>query len=82
MPVISPFLHDEVVDFELAGSTLDNLLFHCALGDKPVYDYLLLLPDSMSSVDCLQVYLRVPVAVKYDDDVGIVQVDAETTSSR
>jgi len=36
----------------------------------------------MRSIDGLEVYLRVPVRVEQDDDVCLVQVDANTTSPR
>jgi len=46
-------LHDEVVYFELAGSSFNYLLFHRALGDKPVDDNLLLLANAVRSVNRL-----------------------------
>ena len=42
---------------------------------------LLLLADPMCSVHCLQIHLGIPVGVIEDDDVGGVQIDAETSGT-
>ena len=54
-------LHDQVVNFQLAGGSLYNFLFHGALSHEPVYINLLFLADPMRSVDCLQVHLWIPI---------------------
>ena len=42
--------------------------------------YLLLLTNSVGSVHCLQIHLRIPVTVKQEHHVCCVQVDPKTAS--
>lgn len=63
-------LHDQVVHLQLASGTLNNLFFNSALCNKSVDNYVSLLADSVCSVDCLQINLRVPVAIEDNDNVG------------
>lgn len=73
-------LHDQVVHLELSRSSLNDLLFNGSLSHKPVHDYVLLLADSVSSINGLEINLRVPVRVKNDYDVGLVKVNAYSSS--
>lgn len=75
-------LDDDRVEFELDGLSLNDLLLNRVSRDEPVNIDLLLLADSVRPVHGLQVYLRIPVAVKQDDVVGGHQIDSETTGPR
>jgi hypothetical protein len=68
-----------VVHFELAGCSFHDFLLDRALSDQPVNDDLLLLADPVRAVDRLQVNLGVPVAIKQNNDVGLMQIDAESS---
>lgn len=81
LPVVSALLHDQMVHFQLSGRPFDDLLFHSALGDQPVDNDLLFLAYTMRTVDRLQVDLRVPVTVKNDHDIGLVEVDSQAARS-
>ena len=70
-----------MVYLEFSGSSLNNLLLNGTLRDKSIDDHLLLLPESVSSINGLQINLRVPVRVENDDHVCLVQVDAKATST-
>lgn len=74
-------LHNEVINLQLASSPLDDLLFNRLLSNKSVDNNLPLLADSVGPVNGLQVNLGIPVRVKKDHDVGLVEVDADTASS-
>ena len=81
LPVVSALLHDQMVHFQLSCRPFDDLFFHSALGDQPVDNDLLFLADTMCTVDRLQVDLRVPVTVKNDHDIGLVEVDSQAARS-
>lgn len=70
-----------MVNLQLSGRSLDNLFFDGSLGDESVDNDLLLLADAMGSIDCLQVNLWVPVAIKNNNDVRSVEVDAKAASA-
>mmetsp|Transcript_40485 Transcript_40485/g.61745 ORF Transcript_40485/g.61745 Transcript_40485/m.61745 type:complete len:265 (-) Transcript_40485:1912-2706(-) len=73
-------LHDQVIDLQLASRPLDDLLFDRFLGYEPVDDNVSLLADSMGSVDCLQVHLRVPVGIEDYNHIGRMQINSNSSS--
>ena len=72
-------LHDKMIYSELSGSPFYDLLLHWLLSYESVYDDLAFLADSMGSVDSLQVNLWVPIWVKNNDNVCLMEVDTYTT---
>ena len=76
-----PLLDNELVESQLLRCTLEHALLNTALCDETEYIDLLRLADTMSTIHCLQVGLRIPVAVVQDDDVGSRQVDSEPASA-
>ena len=76
-----PLLDNELVESQLLRRALEHTLFNTALRDETEYIDLLRLADTMSTIHCLQVGLRIPVAVVQDDDVGSRQVDSEPASA-
>lgn len=75
-------LHDEVIDSELPCRPLHNLLLYGVLGHQPVDDYLSFLSDTMRPIDGLQVNLWIPIRIKDDHNVRLMQVDSNTTCAR
>jgi len=74
-------LNQQRVSFELYHLSLDNLFFNGALGDQPVYVDAVLLADTMRTVHCLKIHLRVPVAIIDDHGVCGSEINTESTSS-
>jgi len=74
-------LNDDLIETQLHLGTFNHLLFHRLLCDKAEDVDLLLLANTMCAILCLQIDLRVPVAVVEDDNVGRGQVDAKAASS-
>ena len=74
-------LHDQVINFQFSCSPFHDLLLNRAFSDKSVDNYVSLLADSMSSVNSLQVHLRIPVRVEYYDYISLVKIDSNATSS-
>ena len=74
-------LHDKVIDLEFSGCSLDDFLFDRSLCDKSVNYNISLLTNSVSSINSLEVNLRIPIRVKYDYDIGLMEIDTNTTSS-
>lgn len=56
-------------------------LFNGVVGDEAEHYYLFLLTDTVNSVLCLQIHLRVPVGVKDDDSVCSLQIQAQSACS-
>jgi hypothetical protein len=87
--VLQQFLHLSGVYFiyiRLVTYTERTFLKQCLLhaellrSNQPVNLYFKLLADPMSSCDCLQVVLRVPVRVEDNNDPGFGEVDAKPAS--
>ena len=57
-------LHDQVVDAQLAGCSLNDLLFDAVCGDETINNDVTLLTNAVRSMDCLQIHLWVPVGVE------------------
>ena len=77
-----PLLDHHPIQPQLHRRPLHDLLVDGVLGDHPEHLDLLLLTDSVRPIHGLQVHLRVPVGVKNDDDVGSVEVDAQSAGPR
>ena len=75
-------LHDQVINLKLPGSTLDNFFFHRFFCDEPINNDFPFLADTVRPVDGLQVHLRIPIRIENDDDVGLMEVDANTAGPR
>lgn len=74
-------LNNKLVKLELLCGTLKNALLDCVLRDEAEDVDLLGLTDTVRTIHGLQVCLRVPVAVKQDNNVGSDKVDTKTTST-
>jgi hypothetical protein len=74
------FLKQCLLHAELLRSAVEHLLFIRLRSNQPVNLYFKLLADPMSSCDCLQVVLRVPVRVEDNNDPGFGEVDAKPAS--
>ena len=61
------FLDKNLVDLELNGLTLDDSLLHGICSDQTVDINILALADSVCTIHCLQVHLRVEVRVIKDN---------------
>lgn len=77
-----PTLHNQVIDLKLPGSTFNNFFFHRFFCDEPIDNDFPFLADTMRPVNGLQVHLRVPIRIEYDNDVGLMEVDANTARPR
>ena len=77
-----PLLDHHPIQPQLHRRPLHDLLVDGVLGDHPEHLDLLLLTDSVRPIHGLQVHLRVPVGVKEDDDVGGVEIDAQSAGPR
>jgi hypothetical protein len=65
-----------MVNLKFARCSFHNFFFDCALGDKTINYYLFLLANTVGSIDCLKVDLRVPIAIEDYNDVGTVKVNS------
>jgi len=74
-------LNDYLVEFQLNGLPLNDLLLYGLHWNKAVHIDLLLLANSVSSVHCLKIYLRVPVRIVDDNMVCRHQVYSKPTST-
>mmetsp|Transcript_19101 Transcript_19101/g.34157 ORF Transcript_19101/g.34157 Transcript_19101/m.34157 type:complete len:327 (-) Transcript_19101:913-1893(-) len=70
-------LDDQMVQDHLLLGPFKDFFLDGVLGDEAVDVDVLLLPNTMCACHGLQVVLRVPVAVEYDDRVGGGEVDPE-----
>ena len=75
-------LDKDLVNLQLDGLSLDDFLLDSVLGHQPVNVDILALTDSMRSIHCLQVDLRVEVGIKEYNVVGRHQVDTQAACSR
>lgn len=69
-----------MVNLELSSGSLNNLLLHGTFRYQSIDDHLFLLTDSVCSINSLKVNLRIPVRIKNDDYVCLVQVNPEAAS--
>ena len=74
-------MDDHLLKLPLSSGPLHNLLVDGVGCDQSVDHHWLGLPDSVTSVLCLEILLGIPVTVIDDASVGRRQVDAETSSS-
>ena len=65
----------------LEDLSLVNLFLNGPAGDQAVHDHVLLLPDTVSPVDALVVYGRVPVRVHDNDTVCLRESEAEAADA-
>ena len=75
-------LDKHLIDFELDGLPFDNLLLACVLGHQPINICSFGLADTMGSIHCLQIYLRVEITVVQNDMVCGDEIDSEAACSR
>ena len=75
-------LHDQMVNFELAGSSFHDLLFNRTFGHKPVHNHVFRLSNTMRPSDSLEVNLRIPVRIKNYHETCGMKVDANASCSR
>lgn len=73
--------HDHMIYLELPGSSLNNFFLNCFFSYKPINNHFSFLAYSVCPVNGLQINLRVPIWVKNDHYVCLVQVYTETTCS-
>ena len=74
-------LHNQIINLKLSSSFFDNFFFNRVFSDEPINNHISLLTNSMSSSDSLKINLRVPIRVKDNYDVGLMEVDTDSTSS-
>lgn len=77
-----PCLDDDIVQVFLLLRLVKDAFLNGRHGDQAVDSNLGLLPDSVSSSLSLHVHLWVPVGVKNDDSVGLLQVQTLATCTR
>ena len=56
-----------------------NIFFNCLHTNKPQHYNLSFLTDTMSPVLSLQIHLRIPIRVKYDNSVSTLQVKSQSS---
>jgi len=74
-------LHDKMVDFELPCSSFDNFFFNWTLCYESINYHVSLLSNSMSSINSLEIDLRIPIRIKDDYYVSLVEINTNTSSS-
>lgn len=72
-------LNDKTVPFKFNHLSLNYFLLNCVLSYQTIHIYILLLTDSMCTVHCLKVVLRIPVRVINYYSVCHSQVDTHST---
>ncbi len=75
----STLLNDELVELELLRGSFNDSFLDRVLRDESEHIDLLRLTDTMRSVHCLEIRLRVPIAVVQYNNVGSDHVDSQTT---
>lgn len=74
-------LNDQLVQAELLCRTFKHTLLNAAFSDEAEDVDLFGLANTMGTIHCLQVSLRVPVAVVEHHDIGGGQVDTKTSGT-
>ena len=72
-------LHDHGIEEELLEGALQNLLLNRLLSHEAVDNHGLCLANAVSAVHRLDVDLGVPVRVEEHHNVGLLQIETETT---
>jgi hypothetical protein len=62
-------LHDKVIHFQFTSSSFHYFLFHGPFCNKSVNYYVSFLPNSVGSINRLQIYLRIPVTIKDNHNI-------------
>ena len=73
---------DGLVEAELAGCCVEHILLVCPVSDEAVHLNVLLLSDAVAACLCLHIVLWVPIAIKNDNGISDLKIDAEATGTR
>lgn len=79
--VIKTSLDEKFVQIHLEASFSKNGFFNGSVGDEPEHNDFFFLADTMRSVLCLQIHLRVPIRVKENDGVGCLKIQPQSSCS-
>ena len=75
-----PLLHNQVIHLQLLNSPLHYLLLNRLLSHQPIHKDILLLPYPMCPIYRLQIYLWIPIWIKYRHNISCMQIYPNPTS--